>query len=287
MISTNGSGMFSFSHTGPADLAGSSWDATAVEGSQNFPDYSDHGDTHQDLEDYKYFPGHITPRKDQAESMELPSKWEVSAPSSAEPMRQTSSRSSTGSHKSRNARTRASSIKRRAKIISAMSQETSAMSNYDMSTGNNTLAYQDGSMTNGRIMDVNPYMMQAGDAMPVASHFPGLPLSILTTDAMTYHADLTAPMTLDPTCTQMHMDFEPSLGDNSPDESWDSFSSGRSGMSSPGATDDDAWSLALVASPTDTHTSTSPHFKGESPSRYVALDRSLCILSSSHTPRHV
>src|SRR6266699_5059995 len=121
-MSSNQSGL-SFPQTGPADLNGPSWDATA-EGPQNFQEYADHGDVHLDAEDFPFHFGSNTPKKDHSEGLDdFQSKWAVSSNAeapSAEPMRRMSSRSSNGSHKNR--AIRASSSKNRSRMPSTMSR---------------------------------------------------------------------------------------------------------------------------------------------------------------------
>src|SRR4051812_44116178 len=104
---SSASGMFSpFCPTGPADLAGSSWDATA-EGSQNFPEFTDSGDYYTgDAEEF-YPYGHITPKPDHNEAVDdLSAPWTPGKAPKAEPMRRMlSSTSSTKSHKHRSTKT--------------------------------------------------------------------------------------------------------------------------------------------------------------------------------------
>src|SRR5690348_4454547 len=70
MLASNAPGMFSFCQTGPADLAGSSWDTT-VEGSQNFPELADAADYYTgEAEDFVLPFGQNTPKPDHLEAVD-------------------------------------------------------------------------------------------------------------------------------------------------------------------------------------------------------------------------
>lgn len=275
MLSSNGSGMFSFCQTGPADLGGS-WD-TPAEGQQNFPEFTDAVDYYTgDREDYTLPFGQITPKPDHMDAMDdFQARWapaaavEAKAPK-AEPMRRVTSRSSTGSHKHRSPKVPSASTKKgRSRVQSILS--STQMSKLDM-TGNASAAYQDGSVTDGRMMDVHQYLAQDLDSLSVSPHVngPAFYSSMMGfPDGLTYTADLGASMV-------QHVNpqvFDTGLQGQSP-HSWGSLSPGDSRMSSPGVLDgvsDDMWSaVPSASSPGGSQNSNSPPFPGQSP-RYVAI----------------
>ncbi|KAK3322400.1 hypothetical protein B0H66DRAFT_601855 [Apodospora peruviana] len=278
MLSSNGSGMFSYCQTGPADLGGSAWD-TAAEGQQNFPEFSDTVDYYAgDAEDFVLPFGQITPKPDHMEAMDdIHARWtpatavEAKAPR-AEPMRRVTSRSSAGSHKHRSSKTTSSSKKSRSRVHSILSQTSSQMSKLDM-TGNAS-AYQDGSVTNGRMMDVHQYLAQDLDTLSVSPHVTGsafYPGMMGYPDGLTYASDLGASMV-------QHVNpqvFDAGLGGHSP-HSWGSLSPGDSRMSSPGVLDgvsDDMWSaVPSASSPGESQNSNSPPLPGQSPRMSRKLD---------------
>lgn len=256
MMTSNASGNFLFSHTAPSDPNGLTWESTTAEGAQNF--FSDHGDA----EDYTTFPiGRMTPRRDQAETMDMDdfhAKWAATTAAEqakilkSEPMRRLTSKSSTGSHKNRTIK--ASSSKSRPRLQTSLSQ----MSNFEV-TGNASSAYSEGSLSNGRMMDVQQYLFQDSDALSVSSQPMFYPnLMTMTPDGMPY-SDM-AVSHVDPTCTQMQVEFDTSLTSDSPSHSWDNFSTGSDG-SSPHH--DDSWLQPLPDSPPDSHEN-SPIFRGQS-----------------------
>lgn len=139
------------------------------------------------------------------------------------------------------------------------------MSNYEV-TGNASSAFSEGSLSNGRMMDVQQYLFQDSDALSVSSQPMFYPnLMTLTPDGLPY-SDM-AVSHVDPTCTQMQVEFDTSLTSDSPSHSWDNFSTGSDG-SSPHH--DDSWLHPLPASPPDSHEN-SPIFQGQS-QRYVLND---------------
>jgi len=256
------SGMFSsFCQTGPADLTGSSWDTTA-EGTQNFPEFAETADYYSgETEEFYHF-GHITPKPDHSETVDdLHATWNPDAKAlKAEPMRRMASRSSTGSHKHRSSKTSSSSKKSRSRVQSILA--SSHMSKLDMA-GN---AYPDGSMTNGRIMDVHQYLAQDLDTLSVSSHMNGsafYPGMMGFPDGLHYASDMGAAVA--------HVNpqiFDTGLTGASP-QSWGSLSPAESRFSSPGAQDggsDDVWSAAPSASsPAESQNSNSPALAGQSP----------------------
>lgn len=257
------SGMFSpFCPTGPADLAGSSWDATA-DGSQNFPEFTDSGEYYTgDAEDF-YPYGHITPKPDHDAVDDMHAPWTPGKAPKAEPMRRMiSSASSTKSHKHRSTKT-SSSKKSRPRVQSILSQTSSQMSKLDMS--GNSAAYQDGFVTNGRMMDVHQYLAQDQDTIsmsPVngAAFYSGM---VGYPDGLHYSNDMGASVA--------HVNpqiFDTGLAGHSP-QSWGSLSPAESRFSSPGAPDggsDDVWS----ASPGESQHSNSPALAGQSPSSRIS-----------------
>ncbi|KAM7223847.1 zinc finger protein GLI2 [Rhypophila decipiens] len=278
MLSSTGSGMFSFCQTGPADLQGS-WD-TAAEGQQNYAEFPDAVDYYAgDAEDYVLPFGQITPKPDHMDAMDdLHARWtpaaavEAKAPK-GEPMRRVTSRSSTGSHKHRSSKlSSASSKKGRSRVQSILS--SAQMSKLDM-TGNAS-AYQDGSVTDGRMMDVQQYLAQDLDSLSVSPHVNGPAFysgMMGYPDGLSYTADLGASMV-------QHVNpqvFDTGLQGHSP-HSWGSLSPGDSRMSSPGVLDgvsDDMWSaVPSASSPGGSQNSSSPPFPGQSPRMSRKLDAS-------------
>ncbi|KAH6850043.1 hypothetical protein B0I37DRAFT_103209 [Chaetomium sp. MPI-CAGE-AT-0009] len=274
MLPSNASGMFSFCQTGPADLAGSSWDAT-VEGSQNFPELADADYYTGEPEDFVLPFGQNTPKPDHLDAADdFQARW---APSvaveskalKAEPMRRGTSRSSTGSHKNRSTKISAQSVKKnRSRVQTILSQTSSQMSKLDMS--GNASAY-----AQGRIMDVQQYLAQDLDTLSVspqvngAAFYQGL---VGFADGLPYAGDLGAAMA-------QHVNpqiFDAGLIAASP-HSWGSLSPVDSRLSSPGLQDgsDDVWSAAQSASsPGDSQNSNSPVLPGQSPRLNRKLDAS-------------
>lgn len=274
MLSSSASGMFSYCQTGPADLAGSSWDAT-VEGSQNFPELADATDYYTgDAEDFVLPFGQITPKPDHADAMDdFQARWTPALAVEnkalkAEPMRRGTSRSSTGSHKHRSSKTSAPYKKSRARVQSILSQASSQMSKLDMA-GNGSSAYHNGAVASGRIMDVQQYLAQDLDTLSVSPQVhPAYYTSMVgLTDGLPYPGALGAAMT-------QHVNpqiFDAGLIGASP-HSWGSLSPVDSRLSSPGLPDgsDDVWSAVPSASSPESQNSGSPPLPGQSP-RYVVI----------------
>jgi hypothetical protein len=255
--------MYSFCQTAPADLAGSSWDAT-VEGSQNFPELDAADYYTGEAEDFVLPFGQNTPKPDHLDAVDdFQARWTpaVSVESKAlkaEPMRRGTSRSSTGSHRNRSTKISTQSAKKsRSRVQSILSQTSSQMSKLDMS-GN---AY-----AHGRIMDVPQYLAQDLDTLSVSpqvngaafySGLAGFP------DGLPYAGDFGAAMA-------QHVNpqiFDAGMIAASP-HSWGSLSPVDSRLSSPGLQDgsDDVWSAAPSASsPGESHSSNSPPLPGQSP----------------------
>lgn len=266
MLSSNASGMFSFCQTAPADLAGSSWDAT-VEGSQNFPELAEADYYTGEAEEFVLPFGQNTPKPDHLDTADdFQARWAPavaveSKALKAEPMRRGTSRSSTGSHRNRSTKISAQSAKKsRSRVQSILAQTSSQMSKLDMS-GNASSAY-----AQGRIMDVHQYLAQDLDTLSVSPQVNGAAFySGLAgyPDGLPYAADLGAAMT-------QHVNpqiFDAGLIAASP-HSWGSLSPVDSRMSSPGLQDgsDDVWSAAPSASsPGESQNSNSPALPGQSP----------------------
>ena len=276
----------SFCQTGPGDLAGSSWEATA-EGQQNFPELDQANMYTVDSEDMMLPFGQSTPRLEHDGSEDMIAKWttDLKAPKS-EPMRRLTSKSSAGSSKNRTLK--ASSKKTRPRVQSVlMTRASSQYSNYEV-TGNAS-AYQEATIGNGRIMDPQQYLAQDLDTLSVSSHMTGNQpfnqgLMGFPTDGLPYSAGMGFPMApmaqhVNPCATQF---YDTGLSGNSP-YSLCSLSP-DSQRSSPGA--DDAWSAGpLMASPTtDAHDS--PSINGLSP-RYVLAEDFLVPLAASHTIENI
>ncbi|KAL2016731.1 hypothetical protein VTK56DRAFT_3120 [Thermocarpiscus australiensis] len=264
MLSSSASGIFSFCQTGPADLAGSSWDAT-VEGSQNFPEFTDAPDYYTgEAEEFVLPFGQNTPKPDHPDAMDdVHARWTPavaveSKSLKAEPMRRGTSRSSTGSHKNRNTKASASSAakKSRPRVQSILSQASSQMSKLDM-TGNASSVFHDAAMANGRVMDVQQHLAQDLDTFSVS---PGVQPAFYAgmmgyPDGLPYSGDFGA-------AAAQHVNpqvFEAGVIGASP-HSWGSLSPVDSRMSSPGVPDgsDDVWSG-------DSQNSDSPPLPGQSP----------------------
>ena len=277
-------GMFSYCQTEP----GAAWDTT-VEGTQNFTEFSDHGDIYiPDPDDYVPF-GHNTPRLDQTNAAdELHSKWTAAAAAAelkaakAEPMRRMTSRSSVGSHKHRTLKA-SSSKKSRPRVTSTLPAAPSHYASLDV-TGNATL-FADAALGNGHMMDPQQYLAQDLDTLSVSSHMSAQAFSAgimgLPSDGLPYSADMgfAVAQHVNPSATQI---FDPHMAGNSP-RSWASLSSG-SRISSPGLPDD-AWSAGghHVSSPTDTHSS-SPDFPDQSPRCVPFLFRACLHSPLTHMP---
>lgn len=291
MLSSSASGMFSFcpSHTGPADLAGSSWDTT-VEGTQNFPEPAEAADYYTgEAEDFLFPFGQGTPKPDHHQEAvhDFQARWTQAVEHKAlkaEPMRRGTSRSSTGSHKNRSTTTSAPAGKKksRPRVQSILSQASSQMSKLDM-TGNASSAYYDGALAHGRVMDVQQYLAQDLDSLSVSPQVHGsafYPGVVGYADGLPYSGDLGAALS-------QHVNpqiFDAGLVGASP-HSWGSLSPVDSRMSSPGIPDasDDVWSAAPSASsPGESQDSNSPPLPGQSP-RYVATQDSLPPAALSHT----
>ncbi|KAK7923986.1 C2H2 transcription factor [Apiospora marii] len=247
------SGPFLYSQTVPSDLNGSVWDTTTAEGTQNF---------HGDAEDFPFSFGHITPRGNGQDHIDvvddISSKWIAAEEAPAvvsEPMRRISSRSSAGSHSHKHRTLKAASQqKHRPTILSGVSQG-SYMSSYDISGNGHSEAY---------LLD--------SDAHSVTSqmYYPSLPMGVgMTSDGLPYSPEVIATgmpqQHMDP--THMQLDFDASLNGNSPNSSWASSLS-ESRVSSPGIPEE--WNSGPIGTSPQAGTS-SPVMDGQSPSLHRGL----------------
>ncbi|KAJ9154892.1 Zinc finger protein ZIC 5 [Pleurostoma richardsiae] len=264
MVSSS-SGMFpSYSQTGPTDQSGSGWDMTTVEGAQNFPAFADQGDS----VDY------MDTGRDQMDAVDdFQSTWAAEPKMhKSEPMRRISSKGSVGSNKNRTIKAPSKSSKIRPRLQTALSQ-ASHVSKYEV-TGNDASAFQEGVVSSGRIMDVHQYLSQEADALSASSppmygptFFPGL--MGLPADGLPYN-DMTMSQHVDPTCTQVRMDYE------SLSPPWDAYSA----TGSPRCLHDDVWPpVTLPESPPDSQTSSSPSFDGHSPRNHIMADEDISMTS--------
>ena len=289
----NAAGMFPLSQTGPGDLAGSTWDTTAVEGQQNFLEYVDHGEYYPgETEDYTLAFGQITPKQDQSDVVdELQDRWTSNGHwtlGTAEPKalkaeamsRVASSKSSTTSHKSR---AKASSKKTRARVQSILpSSQASQLSKLDM-TGN----YRE----NAHMLDEQQYIAGDLDTLSVSSQVTAPPfysgMMAMGPDGLHYPSDMGA--------MAQHVNpqvFDLGLTSQSP-QSWSSQSLSGSRNSSPGVPDgsaEDMWASGppvlsppdtLESSPPESYSSESPLMSGRVP-RYVVTHDLPDPLAPSH-----
>ncbi|KAK6864778.1 C2H2 transcription factor [Apiospora arundinis] len=239
----------------PTDLSGSVWDTTTAEGTQNF---------HGDAEDFPFSFGHITPRGNGQDHIDvvddISSKWIAAEEAPAvvsEPMRRISSRSSAGSHSHKHRTLKAASQqKSRPTILS----QGSHMSSYDMSGNGHMEAY---------LLD--------SDAHSVTSqmYYPSsLPMGMgMTSDGLPYSPEVIATgmpqQHMDP--THMQLDFDASLTGNSPTASWaSSFSPGEESRTGSPAVPEDSWSSVPLGTSPQAGTS-SPIMDGQSPSLHRGL----------------
>lgn len=256
-----------------ASMHGGQWEA-AVEGTQNFADFSDNGDLAQDSDDYSY--QHLDGLDEfrsqqqvmQAQQSQTPrpeGKWaalgHASSAATSVAMRRSVSKSSAGSFKSRTIR--ASAHKSRPRVQTSLSASIynstpSATAVYDMANAAYSpaavQAYYNSNAAAAAVNGINPDQY-------LALYSQG-PLSIPYNTGLAQQQ----PLHVDPTCTQMNLDgfdleslngldnnmvFEASPTPISP-QTWGSSSSRRS---SPDR-GEDTWSLPMAASPAESHDST-------------------------------
>ncbi|KUI59194.1 Zinc finger protein ZIC 5 [Cytospora mali] len=246
-MSSNASGTFPFSQTGPSDPTGSVWDAATVEGPQNF--FADQGDA----EEYSFTLGHFTAGRNQTDATDdFQATWMPAAGGAgdrthkAEPMRRISSRGSAHGHRI----TKTSSNKSRPRLQTTMSQGASRASKFDM-TGN-ACTFQEGPLGHGRMMDVSQYIFQqsAGLTSPEMTGSAFYPqMDGLPVNGMAF-GDFAVSQHVDPGA--IPLDFDTSISGGSPSHSWDNLSEGTS------PSKDDVWPLALHSSPLTSVSSHSP-----------------------------
>lgn len=220
-----------------ASMHGGQWEA-AVEGTQNFADFSDQGDLAQDSDEYAY--QHLDgldeyrsqqqqmqqQQKQQSQTPRPESKWAAlgtaAAVATSVPMRRTVSKSSAGSFKSRTIR--ASSHKSRPRVQTTLSSSLysatpSATAVYDMANAAYSpaavQAYYSNNVAAAAVGSMSPdqYLALYGQGLGTATYGT-------TEGTVPYNADLATglghhlhnqqqqqqPQHVDPTCTQMNLD---------------------------------------------------------------------------------
>lgn len=246
-MSSNSSGTFLFSQTGPStDPSGSVWDATTVEGPQNF--FADQGDA----EEYSFTMGHYPGRSHMDATDDFQSTWMPATAAAggdkthkSEPMRRISSRGSASGHRV----TKVSSNKSRSRFATTASGAAQASSAFDITGNASTLA--EGTLGQGRVM--NPqYLYQPSSGMTTSpemlyAHMDGLP-----TNGLAFN-DFISTQHVEP--SSISLDFETSMSGGSPAESWDNLSE----ITTPPR--DDTWPLAMHNSPMTSVSSASPNIQ--------------------------
>ncbi|KAL1875226.1 hypothetical protein Daus18300_003297 [Diaporthe australafricana] len=165
----------------------------------------------------------------------------------AEPMRRISLRGPAKSHRI----SKASSSKSHPTSQTVMSQGAVSAPKFDIS--GNAHTFQDGSLGNGRMMDVSQYLYQQSAAMTTSPEmttsgfYPqmdGLPVNGMA------FSDFAVSQHVDP--NSIPLDFDTSMSGGSPAQSWDNLSEGSC------ASKEDVWPLALHNSPLTSVSSNSP-----------------------------
>lgn len=241
-MSSNSSGNFLFSQTGPStDPSGSVWDTTTVEGPQNF--FADQGDA----EEYSFTMGHYSGRSQMDAADGFQSTWMPAAAAAggdktikSEPMRRISSRGSASGHRIAKASSSRSSRSRFATAVS---------SGFDVTGNASTLS--DGSLGQGRVMDPQ-FLYQPSSSMTTSpemlyAHMDGLPAGGLAFN------DFISTQHVAPSA--ISLDFETSMSGGSPVESWDNLSE----VTTPPR--DDTWPLTMHNSPLTSVSSASPNIQ--------------------------
>lgn len=244
-MSSNSSGMFSFSQTGPsADPSGSAWDATTAEGPQNF--FADQGDS----EEYTFTMGPFSGRSHMDTADDFQNAWMPTAAAvggvkthKAEPMRRVSSKGSATSHRIN----KASSNKSRQSLQTTMSHGTISVPNFNMTGNASTMP--DGFQGNGRVMDPSQFMFQQPNGMVTSPEMLYARMDGLSGISPVFNEFVATPH-VDP--STIPLDFETSRSGGSPAESFDSLSE----VTTPPR--DDAWSLTMQNSPMTSVSSHSP-----------------------------
>ncbi|CAK7215583.1 hypothetical protein SCUCBS95973_002524 [Sporothrix curviconia] len=261
--------LFLGAQPGPGSMHDGQWEA-AVEGTQNFADYSDQGDLAQDADEYNCQPARQESKRGVLSSVAAESV----------PMRRTVSKSSAGSFKVRPSKTsNSSNSSSRCPRIQTNLSASSSYANaplYGLPGTHYTYYSNNGAMASA-VGGVNPdqYLAMYGQGLG--------PVGYVASDiTSSYSADLATGLGhqmhtqqhVDPACTQMTMDgfdhfdgleslnglessdgidsmvYEPSVAAISP-HSWVSSSSRRSSPDHG----EDTWSLPMAASPAESHDS--------------------------------
>lgn len=281
------------SQPGTSNMNGGAWDA-AVEGTQNFASYSDHGDMAQDSEENTY-------QVNSLEDYQQP-KWNLAAGTPG--MQRTVSHSSAGSYKNRTVRASAHRSRPRIQTDLSHGAPTSAfdasVSAASMTVGGYGMA-DDAFSASGAMataMVSVPSVAQSyfsdtsvssNEQMLQQQYFPMYQHSLATysPDGLAYASDLGSALDqpvqqhVDPACTQVHVDFEPStMGsplamesrssrrsslDMAPEDGW----SYRPEESSPAESHDSAMSTfgPLASSDEQMHSSMATDFGGSATMR--------------------
>lgn len=245
-MSSTSAGLFPFSQTGPsADPSGSAWDATTVEGPQNF--FADQAEN----DEYPFTMGPFSGRSHMDAADEFQSTWMPAAPPAgnekvlkAEPMRRTSSRSSTAGNRV----SKVSANKTRSRLQTAVSLNTShAANSFDIS--GNTTTIPVGLPGNGRVMDASQFMFPQPGGLATSPEMLYSRIDGLHGASPVFH-DLSVPQHVDP--STIPLDFETSLSGGSPAETWDNLSE----VTTPPR--DDGWPMNMHNSPITSVSSNSP-----------------------------
>lgn len=239
-MSSNSSGTFLFSQTGPStDPSGSVWDATTVEGPQNF--FADQGEA----EEYSFTMGHYSGRSHMDATDDFQSTWLPAAAAAggdkthkSEPMRRISSRGSASSHRI----TKASTSKSRPRFAVQAS-------GFDITGNASTLA--DGSLGQTRVMDPS-FLYQPSSGLTTSPEMLYAQMDGLPTNGLGFN-DFISTQHVEP--SSISLDFETSMSGGSPAESWDNLSE----VTTPPR--DDTWPLAMQHSPLTSVSSASPNIQ--------------------------
>ncbi len=261
-----------------AGVNGGQWNTAAAatdEGAQNFPSYPDHGDLAQDTEDFYSLHG---PEDYQQQT------WgnTVAMAADSVAMHRTVSKSSAGSFKSHTIR--ASTQKARPRIqttsaggvasaFAASSLSSGSEAAYDIASsvvaqarlagsGSAMNSYYSGHQDGSAISAMAGSQLSPGQYMSMYSQ--GLGSTGYGVNGISLSTQLPSMAELghiqqhqyeqqhvDPTCTQMHMDYNGSPSAIT-SHTWDSSSSRRS---SPGLAAEDTWSPSVVPSPSESQDS--------------------------------
>ena len=284
-------------HSQPgSSIHGSQWDG-AVEGSQNFTEYSSQGDIAQDSE----FAYKMEPQTAQQQTPTQLPKWNggLATPESigSVAMRRSLSRSSAGSFHSRSMRP--ASHKARPRIHTALSSQ-SVLSAHTVPSSYGLATYTDGSAASlqgyfsaGAASHISPAQQYLA-GYPHSLGGPSMQSSMQSALVYGMPASLGAPYPqqyqtqhIDPICTQMGLDFDTSAAPSVCSQAWNSATNSR--HSSPDAADEDIWQMPpMASSPAESHGSGSssylPHMESDQASN-VSSSTSDSDSGSSHGRR--